>query len=104
MRGWWLVACLAVGGCGAGAAADPDAAADSGPTFPPPRAPFLEVAAGYEHSCAREGLPPAADVALGTRHGCALATDGQVWCWGWQGALGVGAQLQITAARPIAEP
>ncbi len=51
-----------------------------------------------------EGLPPAADVALGTRHGCALATDGQVWCWGWQGALGVGAQLQITAARPIAEP
>lgn len=28
------------------------------------------------------GLPPLADVAVGSQHTCALARDGGVWCWG----------------------
>ncbi|MBI2892141.1 MAG: hypothetical protein HYY06_01215 [Deltaproteobacteria bacterium] len=29
-----------------------------------------------------EGLPPAREVVLGKEHGCALAEDGGLWCWG----------------------
>ena len=51
-----------------------------------------------------EGLPPSRQIAIGARHGCALMSDGLVWCWGAndEGQLGRGSiDDQIGKAEPV---
>lgn len=52
-----------------------------------------------------EPLPPAAQLALGSHHACALTTGGEVLCWGSNeyGQLGIGAG-QAVVRRPAKVP
>lgn len=56
---------------------------------------------------------PATAIALGSKHSCALAADGSMYCWGegWEGQLGypnvvgrIGEQLEPIDVGPIALP
>jgi alpha-tubulin suppressor-like RCC1 family protein len=54
------------------------------------------------------GLPPIAQVAISTNdliysatHACAVATDGSVWCWGFNGRSQLGVAGMTNSATPV---
>jgi hypothetical protein len=47
------------------------------------------------------GIPPAVDLALGPKHGCALTAEGEVVCWGDAGGFPPGAEPPFARARLV---
>ena len=47
------------------------------------------------------GLPSIKQVALGSRHSCALATNGQVWCWGANDRMQLGPWAGAIHGEPV---
>jgi alpha-tubulin suppressor-like RCC1 family protein len=70
---------------------------------------YLQLGSGREvgrsYPAPIAALPNAiATIGVGSAHACALASDGQVWCWGenGQGQLGVGEVGATSVALPVA--
>lgn len=65
--------------------------------------PDTAGAFGRRTTVAKAGIPNARTISLGANHGCALTTDGSVYCFGLDadGALGVPSKGGYTAVPPV---